>query len=170
MQDSLKYLIHENFTTYVKFLKSFIPTKVVINDENDVVNHFSNGDVVDSKEPETFKKKIQPFFHVDLKITDKDIIFTYKPDVFARCSCTIFTKTLQELAKIPDIESKVLDNKFKKRIDTFLNAPQLPKSKPIEPNAKEVPKKYMDEDAWLWDLHEDLKNSMNKAVEPLNEY
>jgi len=117
MQDSLKFLIQENFTNYVQFLKEFIPYEVIITDENDVVNKFKNGEIVDSKAPETFKKGIKPFFHVDLKINNesKEIIYSYSPHVFASCPMKCFKDTLIELAKIPDIESKVLDNKFKKK-------------------------------------------------------
>jgi dynein heavy chain len=165
MQDSLKYLIVENFNNYVAFIQSFIPKEVKITDENDVVNIFDN-EIIDSKAPEDFKKKIQPFFHVDLKISEKDIVYSYGAQHFARCTCRVFKGTLDELSKIPDIESKVLDNKFKKRIDTFLEAPQLPKTKPIEPDPKAVPKRYMDENAWVWDLYEELEKAMAKAVKP----
>jgi dynein heavy chain len=165
MQDSLKYLIVENFNNYVTFIQSFIPKEVKITDENDVVNIFEN-EIIDSKAPEDFKKKIQPFFHVDLKISEKDIVYSYGAQHFARCTCRVFKGTLDELSKIPDIESKVLDNKFKKRIDTFLEAPQLPKTKPIEPDPKAVPKRYMDENAWVWDLYEELEKAMAKAVKP----
>lgn len=170
MQDTLKHLIHENFISYVKFLKSFIPKEVIVKNENDVVNIFEDG-IVDSKAPENFKQRLYPFFHVDLKINDKKvIIYTHKPEEFLRIALIVFKKTLEELGKIPDIESKVLDNKFKKRIDTFLGSPFLPKTRPTDPNPKEVPRKYVDENMWVWELYQDLEENMKSAVEPLNEY
>lgn len=32
-----------------------------------------------------------------------------------------------------------------------------PREKPIEPDPNELPRKYPDENKWLWDMYENLK-------------
>lgn len=39
-------------------------------------------------------------------------------------------------------------------MDTPIKSPMKPREKPIEPDPKERPKKYADENKWLWDMFE----------------
>jgi dynein heavy chain len=42
-----------------------------------------------------------------------------------------------------------------------------PREEPIIPDPQARPRKYADENKWIWDLVEDLKAKMNKGLEPL---
>jgi dynein heavy chain len=45
-----------------------------------------------------------------------------------------------------------------------------PKERPITPNPLERPRKYPDENKWLWELIEDLRADLIRSTEPLNRY
>lgn len=45
-----------------------------------------------------------------------------------------------------------------------------PREKPMDPNPDERPKKYPDENKWIWDMIENLRSKLNEAISPLEEY
>lgn len=62
------------------------------------------------------------------------------------------------MAKVPDLEPKILSDLYKsKSQDTPIKCPMKPREKPIEPDPNELPRKYPDENKWLWDMYENLK-------------
>jgi dynein heavy chain len=83
-----------------------------------------------------------------------------------RISCQhlllIFDKMLEEVAKIADIEPKILSDLYKsQKNETFIKAPMKPREKPSSPpegpeRAKHIP----DENKWIWDLYEALKDEL----------
>ena len=42
-----------------------------------------------------------------------------------------------------------------------------PREKPNIPNPKDLPRKYPDENTWIWNMHEDLSGNMARAIAPL---
>ena len=45
-----------------------------------------------------------------------------------------------------------------------------PREKPKMPNITDRPRKYPDENTWLWTMYEDLEKHMTRAIAPLEEY
>jgi len=84
----------------------------------------------------------------------------------------IFEDGIKKLGGIDIIERKIksLENFFKSEPITFLKAPTLPNEKPVEPNYDEMKKGVLDdENLWVWNLCNRLRNVMNKAIiEPKN--
>ena len=82
-----------------------------------------------------------------------------------------FVKGLDEIAKIPDLEPKILSDLYKsQKNETYIKAPMKPREKPRIPDPNERPRKYPDENKWIWDIIEDLEEKLNKGLEPLQVY
>ena len=80
----------------------------------------------------------------------------------------LMEKALEEMAKVPDLEPKILADLYKsQKNETFIKTPIKPKERPHIPNPNERPRKYPDENSWLWDVIEELRDSLNKGIEPL---
>jgi dynein heavy chain len=45
-----------------------------------------------------------------------------------------------------------------------------PRERPYTPNPNDRPRKYPDENKWLWEMIEMLRSSLNSAIEPLDRY
>ena len=72
---------------------------------------------------------------------------------------------------IPDLERKILSDLHKsKAADNYIKAPMKPERKPIDPDPNALPRKYPDENKWLWDMYELLENNLKEAVKPLEQY
>ena len=54
--------------------------------------------------------------------------------------------------------------------ETFIKAPRKPIEKPIEPDPKDRPRKYPDENKWIWDMLVDIKLKLTEGIKPLEEY
>lgn len=66
-----------------------------------------------------------------------------------------FEKGLEEISKIPDLEPKILADLYKSlKNETYIKVPVKPREKPIDPDPNERPRKYPDENKWIWDLVE----------------
>ena len=63
-----------------------------------------------------------------------------------------FNKALEELSKIPDLEPKILSDLYKSKLETCVKSPMKPREQPIDPDPKALPRKYPDENKWLWDM------------------
>jgi dynein heavy chain len=170
MQDTVKDLVLSNFSRYVDFIDSYIPQSTDIESITDVSNTYEDGYVIASNVEEDFKKTHTPLFSVNLRIEEGKIKYQQNPMFFRGAVLNTFSKTLLELASIPDIESKILDSKFKKRVESYLNCPRLPEVEPQEPDSAERPKQYVSQDLWVWELYNRLEILINKAIAPLDDY
>lgn len=75
------------------------------------------------------------------------------------------------MSKVPNLEPKILSDLYKqKSMDTPIKCPMKPREEPKIPNPEERPKKYPDENKWLWDMYQNLKVNFERAIEPLDEY
>ena len=82
-----------------------------------------------------------------------------------------FSKGLDEIAKIPDLEPKILSDLYKSiKNETYIKAPMKPREKPLVPDPNKRPRTYPDENAWIWDIVESLEEKLTKGLEPLYEY
>jgi len=84
---------------------------------------------------------------------------------------SIFDKTLEDIAKIADLEPKILSDLYKsQKNETFIKAPMKPREKPVVHEGPDRAKKVPDENKWIWDLYEKFKNELEVAIVPLEAY
>lgn len=98
-------------------------------------------------------------FTIDLIKTnnDEEFVYSVKPENFSRMITQTFEKGLEEIAKIPDLEPKILSDLYKSlKNETYIKAPMKPREKPIDPDPNERPRKYPDENKWIWDMIESI--------------
>ena len=94
-----------------------------------------------------------------MKKAAKSNSFTFStlPEVFKKQILAQFTKTLDEMQKITDLEPKILQDLYKaQKNEAHIKVPMKPKEKPVIPDPKAQPRKLPDENKWVWDLHENL--------------
>ena len=53
----------------------------------------------------------------------------------------------------------------KKCADNYIKAPMKPERKPIDPYPNALPRKYSDENKWLWDMYQLLENKFKRGSE-----
>ena len=167
MQDVLRVLSRRSYTEFYETIVRYIPDSVEIQDTNNVKNKFSDS----GSDPQ--QKSPTPLFIVDLiKGPKNDFTYTVqRPKFYVEQILHIFERTLEELARIPDLEPRLMNERLgNAKRDQFLRVPQKPREKPVEPPIWEKPKQLIDENKWLWDLYENLKAVLERGVEPLQEY
>ena len=82
-----------------------------------------------------------------------------------------FEKGLEEISKIPDLEPKILVDLNKSlKNETLIRTPYKPLDKPSDPDPNERPRKYPDENKWIWDMLQDVQQKITLAMKPLDEY
>ena len=168
MQDSLYTMIHRGLFEFRDYLESFVPDEVSIESQFEVKNMFH-------KIPqERFKKNPgYPIIKIDLIRVSNQNEFNYsiRPQKIVEEILILVSKGLEEMEKIPDLEPRILENLFKARKSaTHILTPQLPKSEPINPDPNEKPRRFPDENKWVWDIYQEYRRIMEKAVEPLKRY
>lgn len=84
---------------------------------------------------------------------DEEFIYSVQPLQFVKMVVQTFEKGLEEIAKIPDLEPKILVDLNKSlKNETYIRTPYKPLDKPNEPDPIERPRKYADENKWIWDM------------------
>jgi dynein heavy chain len=72
------------------------------------------------------------------------------------------------MAKVPDLEPKILADLYKsQKLETFIKAPMMPHREPVDPDPAERPRKFPEENKWVWTLYYDLKKEIEDAIKPL---
>lgn len=46
----------------------------------------------------------------------------------------------------------------------------MPIQEPQDPDPNERPRKYPDENKWVWELYHKMKKEVEDAIQPLNDY
>lgn len=96
-------------------------------------------------------------FQLDMLKTSDDKSFIYSskdPIIFVKVVLHAFDKGLEEIGKVPDLEPKILQDLYKSsKLETFIKAPMKPREEPIKPNPETRPRKYPDENTWIWEMH-----------------
>ena len=169
MQASLKELIRTNFSKYVDTISSYVPATTQIISQTEVINTYADGKVLDSRQEPDYRRTHVPLFSIEVKIVEDKIKYSYVPKYFHGSVLRVFEDTLIELGKIHDVESKVLDNKIRRK-EFYLNCPRLEPARPEVPDPTIRPKEYISEDFWVWELHDRLDQVMTKAYTPLQDY
>jgi dynein heavy chain len=161
MQDSVFDLLKRSLRGFVEFFKSRIPMGVTIISENQIQNEYAEESVR------------QAVLSVDfIQVAGKEEFnYLFKPDKIKNDLLLLFEKAVEELKTIPDLEPKILEGLNKaKKTETFILTPILPKKAPEVPDPTNVPRRYADENKWVWDLREELRCHLEKAVKPLSEF
>lgn len=84
---------------------------------------------------------------------------------------TLFEKALEEIGKIPDLEPKILPELHASaQKEAHIKAPIKPRERPVTPDPNLRPKKYPDENKWIWEMLEFIKEKFMDGITPLNEY
>jgi dynein heavy chain, axonemal len=114
---------------------------------------------------------LEPLFYVDLVKKDDDFGFSTNPEKFVSMVRGLFEKPFEDLAKIPDLEPKILSDLYKAiKNEAFIKAPIKPTQEPIDPDPSVLPRKLPDENKWIWFLIRDVEKIMKEAIKPLYEY
>ena len=164
MQDTVLSLVKKNYNRFTVFLQSFLPDRVFINDPSDILNEYSS-DATRAAEFKkwdmTFKLKSRvPLFTLEMLKTqgDEEFVYSTPPLAFVRMVVSLLEKALDEISKVPDLEPKILSDLYKsQKNESYIKTPLKPKERPLTPNPHERPRKYPDENKWLWDVIEDLR-------------
>lgn len=57
-----------------------------------------------------------------------------------------------------------------KKSETYVITPTLNKGNPEIPDPEVIPKRYIDENVWLWKLYSNFENVLKKATRSLEEF
>lgn len=88
-------------------------------------------------------------------MNDEYFLYSTVPENFVSTLMLIFDKTLEEIAKIADLEPKILSDLYKsQKNETFIKAPMKPREKPVVHEGPDKARKVPDENKWIWDLFE----------------
>jgi dynein heavy chain len=168
MQDTLYSMIKRSLFDFKEFLQSFIPEEVIVESESSVINKFK------FKPSERFKKNInQPLLKIDLIRVSNQNEFNYsiRPQKIVEEMLSLVSNALKEMEVIPDLEPKILEDLFKARKNaSYIMTPKLPKEEPRDPDPTEIPRRYPDENKWVWTLFGEFREIMEKAVDPLKQF
>ena len=169
MQDVVLTMTKKNYYAYFDCIAEFIPVSVKIHSANEIDNDYDNIKHHPSGKPiEKF-----PLFNVDLIKSSMKDEFKYStdPQNFVDTILDVFEKTLKGIAEIQDLEHSILkDLANPQNKKSFIKVPVKPTNQPITHPHEDRYRKITDENKWVWDLYEKLKELMEKAVEPLYDY
>jgi len=169
MQDVLLSMTRTNFEHFYQCIAKYVPDRVIIQGTSTVKNEFDHLQTTVSGKLET----IPPLFYVDLikPYMKEEFAYSALPANFVLAVTDVFDRTLNELAKIPDLEQKVLaELEGPLKAARFMKVPRKPQENPGETPDHEKYKFIVDENKWLYDVYYKLKDIMEKAVQPLEEY
>ena len=161
MQDTLRQLLKRSLDEFVEFFRKNIPVNVNIFNDYKVVNKFQDG---------VYRNPVLSLDMIQVA-NQNEFNFLFKPEKIKSDILSLIKKVVEDLQKIPDLEPKVLDRLHKaKKNDSFVLTPILPKEKPKKPNPFIIPRRYPDENLWLWDLFNDFSKYLDKPLALLEEY
>jgi len=96
-------------------------------------------------------------------------IYSTNPQQIVSSIKEIFEEGVNCLQEIPQLEPILMKPIFKTHGKKTLKAPIIPPEKPKVPDRANK-KALMDENTWLWESAETLIQSIERAIEPLNNY
>lgn len=171
MQDTITTLVKNNFDQYEEGIRNNIPNRVEIVQTNKVVNYYEDGQTADSTVPVFNHNRKIPIFQIELLAKDDYFHFTTNPSLYVNIVIHAIKKGLDEISKIPDLEPRILADLYKSsKLETFIKVPMMPIQEPVEPDPNERPRKYADDNKWVWDVYYRMKVTIEAALEPLNRY
>ena len=82
---------------------------------------------------------------------------------------TVFDDGLEILQKIPQLEPILMKHLFRTHTKKMLKAPIRPRQKPSPPDP-EKKSVLPDENTWLWENYDSIKQALTESIQPLYEY
>ncbi|CAK83095.1 unnamed protein product (macronuclear) [Paramecium tetraurelia] len=160
MQDTITTLMKSNFDRYQKTIKSNIPVNVDIKNTDWVLNKYDDGFLADNRVQVFSHDRKLPLFQIELLAKDDFFQYTTNPTLYVLISLQAMKKAVDEMAKIPDLEPRILSDLHKsQKLETFIKAPMMPIQEP-----------FADENKWVWDTYYCIKASIEEALQPLEQY
>ena len=169
ISDCIKKIVKKDFTKYVQFILKYVPDKVKIVSENSIKTYYKNK-IVNQDMFNDFVNDNKPLFFINNRFHEDKIGFSQNPENFLEIILLIFKKTLNELCKFRKIEDQIVNKNMESKLQKNIKVPILPTRRPDAPSKDSIPKKYENENLWLWELYNELKEGFQKAIDPLKEY
>jgi len=167
MEDTLYYMTKASVKRFVQAICEFVPISVEVTDSFTVLNTFYTEQEI--KEMGAPKEKL-PLFHIDLTVgEDKKPQYSNPPQDVVQLILSIFDAGIKSLQEISQVEQKLLQHLFKSNEKQYLKATYRPDYRPEEPdpeNKKELP----DENTWVFDEYDKLRECVTKIIDPLEQY
>lgn len=192
MQDSVLTICRDSVKEFEDYILKFVPLSTQIISSNEVQNEFpkkeeakkegegdekpKDGDESDDISEESIvleseNKDPNPLFVLDLVLKPGQEIPQYStdPQEVVNTVMGIFDEGIKVLQEIPQLEPILLKHLFLKNThgNKSLKAPLIPLSEPKVPEKKHI---LPDENTWLWNASESIRNALMAGVEPLRNY
>ena len=118
MQDTVLSVVRRCFSEFKAFIEQSIPKNVVVKSASEVNNYYlteqEEKELSEDQKHNLIKERaLEPLFYVDLNQKDHDFGFSIPPERFVRMVKGLFEKPFEDLAKIPDLEPKILSDLYK---------------------------------------------------------
>ena len=167
MQDTLLYMTEESVKRFVAAICDFVPIDVKVENSNVVHNtYYTEEQIAEMGAP---KAKL-PLFSIDLTIGDdgRPKYSTSAKEVVISI-LTIFDNGIKSLQEINQVEQKLLSHLFKTNVKMFLKATSRPEFRPEDPNPEDK-RELPDENTWVFDEYNTLRDCITQIIQPLDEY
>ena len=173
MQGKILSLFEKSFKKYVNTLLRFIPKNCVVISTNSVRNEY------DDIQFDELGKPPFPLFSIELMAVGKPEempSFSQDPHKLAEVASWLFDRAAEDLQQISQVEPKVMPEFFKTLLRVDLRVPFRPQKRLQNLNKAEastafkLDKKEMEDNKWMDEYYEKLKEGLLKSVKPLEEY
>ncbi len=165
MQETLLCLFEKSFHKYVNTLRRFVPKTCTVIAPAQIQNEYEPWQL-DSLGHEPF-----PLFTVELMAAGKpEEMPTYSqdPKKLVEMAQVLYDRGIDEMQQLPQVEPKVMQDLFKGVVRAHLRAPFRPLKKPASVTRND--KKELEDNAWLDENYERLREELSRAVEPMAAY
>jgi len=167
MQDTLLYMTEASVKRFVNAIMDFVPLNVEIVNSNTVINTFYTEEQI--KAMGAAKDKIS-LFSIDLQLGEDGLpAYSTEPADVVMTILTIFQNGIRSLQEINQVEQKLLPHLFKSNVKMYLKAVGLPEFRPEDPDPNDA-SQLPDEETWLFDEYDKLRECIIKVIEPLKDY
>jgi dynein heavy chain, axonemal len=167
MQDSLLYMTVDSVKRFVTAICDFVPIDVKVYNSNKVENTYYSPEEIERMGAPRDKL---PLFHIDL-LVGADGLPTYSTSASEVVSTilAIFDAGIKSLQEINQVEQKLLPHLFKSNAKMFLKSTHRPDYRPEEPNPEDK-RELPDENTWVFDEFDKLRDCVTKIIDPMKEY
>lgn len=97
MQDSLRDCVRSNYEKYVEMVVSYLPENIEIKNSQEVVNTWRESQIAKAG-----------LFLIDLQLVKSKFKYSFMPSSLVTQLMDFFDRLLEELSRIPDIESRIV--------------------------------------------------------------
>ena len=164
MQETVQSLFERSFKKYVDTLLRFIPKNCNVIAPNKVENQYDHYQLDELEHPPF------PLFTVDLSALGKPEempVYSQDPKKLVDIAMWLYDKAIDDMQQIMQVEPKVMPHFFKTVLKAHLRVPFRPQKRP---SGVVKEKKELEDNAWLDESYERLRNELVAAVKPLDAY